>query len=141
VGLGLQLAELQNGEVFRIGNMGSQELVQLPVKPVACSLEGEGKLEVLCWCDPLPCHAEVVRGAVLWLAGGGGWEGEVATRIIDEENTGTESEPQGIEGMVQLLQLLLKVVLSPPVMPWPRPAVLCPTAGSQWPCWQSASSP
>ena len=31
-----------------------------------------------------------------------------------------------MEGMVQLLQLLLKVVLSPPVMPRPRPAVLCP---------------
>ena len=30
------------------------------------------------------------------------------------------------KGMVQLLQLLLKVVLSPPVMPKPRPAVLCP---------------
>jgi hypothetical protein len=26
-------------------------------------------LELLCWCHPLPCHAEVVRGAVLWLAG------------------------------------------------------------------------
>ena len=29
----------------------------------------EGELELLCWCHPLPCHAEVVRGAVLWLAG------------------------------------------------------------------------
>ena len=28
-----------------------------------------GELELLCWCHPLPCHAEVVRGAVLWLAG------------------------------------------------------------------------
>jgi len=27
-----------------------------------------GELELLCWCHPLPCHAEVVRGAVLWLA-------------------------------------------------------------------------
>jgi hypothetical protein len=25
--------------------------------------------ELLCWCHLLPCHAEVVRGAVLWLAG------------------------------------------------------------------------
>ena len=33
--------------------------------------------------------------------------------------------------MVQLLQLLLMVVLSPPVMPRPSPAVLLPTAGSQ----------
>jgi len=30
-----------------------------------------GELELLCWCHPLPCHAEVVRGAVLWLAGEG----------------------------------------------------------------------
>ena len=43
--------------------------------------------------------------------------------------TPAESEPQGMEGMVQLLQLLLKVVLSPPVMPRPSPAVLCPHCG------------
>ena len=34
-----------------------------------------------------------------------------------------------MEGMVQLFQLLLKVVLSPPVMPRPSPAVLCPHCG------------
>jgi hypothetical protein len=28
-----------------------------------------GDLELLCWCAPLPCHAEVVRSALLWLAG------------------------------------------------------------------------
>jgi hypothetical protein len=28
-----------------------------------------GELELLCWCAPLPCHAVVVRGAVLWMAG------------------------------------------------------------------------
>ena len=33
------------------------------------------------------------------------------------------------KGMVQLLQLLLMMVLSPPVMPRPRPAVLCPHCG------------
>ncbi len=22
-----------------------------------------------CWCHPLPCHAEVVRSALLWLTG------------------------------------------------------------------------
>ena len=33
------------------------------------------------------------------------------------------------KGMVQLLQLLLKVVLSPPVMPRPKPAGLCPHGG------------
>jgi hypothetical protein len=34
----------------------------------------EGELELLCWCHPLPCLAEVVRGAVLWLAGVAGRE-------------------------------------------------------------------
>jgi hypothetical protein len=33
------------------------------------SLAVAGKLELLCWCHPLPCHAEVVRSALLWLAG------------------------------------------------------------------------
>jgi len=28
-----------------------------------------GELELLCWCHPLPCHAEVVRGVLVWLAG------------------------------------------------------------------------
>ena len=28
-----------------------------------------GELALLCWCHPLPCQAEVVRRAVLWLAG------------------------------------------------------------------------
>lgn len=28
-----------------------------------------GELELLCWCAPLPCHADVVRSALLWLAG------------------------------------------------------------------------
>jgi hypothetical protein len=29
-----------------------------------------GELELLCWCAPLSCHAEVVRSALLWLAEG-----------------------------------------------------------------------
>jgi hypothetical protein len=31
--------------------------------------------------------------------------------------------------LVQLLQLLLRVVLPPPIEPRPRPAVLCPHCG------------
>lgn len=26
-----------------------------------------GPLELLCWCAPLACHAEVIRSALLWL--------------------------------------------------------------------------
>lgn len=26
-------------------------------------------LVLLCWCYPLPCHAEVIRSALLWMAG------------------------------------------------------------------------
>ena len=32
-------------------------------------LARSGELELLCWCAPLPCHAEVVRSALLWLTG------------------------------------------------------------------------
>jgi hypothetical protein len=39
-----------------------RELRRLLARAVA------GELELLCWCHPLPCHAEVVQGAVLWLA-------------------------------------------------------------------------
>jgi hypothetical protein len=49
-----------------------RELRRLLAKAVA------GELELLCWCHPLPCHAEVVRGAVLWVAG----EGE--SRCVDQ---------------------------------------------------------
>jgi hypothetical protein len=27
-----------------------------------------GRLELVCWCAPLPCHAEVIRSAHTWLA-------------------------------------------------------------------------
>ncbi|MCP9841821.1 DUF4326 domain-containing protein [Synechococcus sp. J7-Johnson] len=27
-----------------------------------------GRLELLCWCAPLACHAEVIRSALHWLA-------------------------------------------------------------------------
>ena len=26
-----------------------------------------GPLELLCWCAPRPCHAEVIRAALIWL--------------------------------------------------------------------------
>jgi hypothetical protein len=45
------------------GSLQEQELRRLLGQARA------GELELLCWCHPLPCHAEVVRGAVLWLAG------------------------------------------------------------------------
>jgi hypothetical protein len=51
-----------------LGSAQERELRRLLAQAV------EGELELLCWCHPLPCHAEVVRGAVLWLAGGGGSE-------------------------------------------------------------------
>jgi hypothetical protein len=48
------------------GSAQERELRRLLAKAV------EGKLELLCWCHPLPCHAEVVRGALVWLAGEAG---------------------------------------------------------------------
>jgi hypothetical protein len=40
-----------------------------------------GELELLCWCAPLPCHAEVVRSALLWLAGEEGGERRQPCRL------------------------------------------------------------
>ena len=40
----------------------SRELEQLLERAQA------GQLELLCWCAPLPCHAEVIRSALTWLA-------------------------------------------------------------------------
>jgi hypothetical protein len=76
--LGLQLAVLHYGEVFRTGNMGSQDLVQLPVKPEACGLEVEGELALLCWCSPaaVPCGGGAGGGALV------GGEGE--SRCVDQ---------------------------------------------------------
>jgi hypothetical protein len=53
------------GRLQEPGSAQERELRRLLARAVA------GELELLCWCHPLPCHAEVVRGAVLWLAGGG----------------------------------------------------------------------
>ncbi|MGL6133370.1 MAG: DUF4326 domain-containing protein [Prochlorococcaceae cyanobacterium] len=39
-----------------------RELEQLQGRALA------GRLELLCWCSPLPCHAEVIRSALIWLA-------------------------------------------------------------------------
>jgi hypothetical protein len=33
------------------------------------TLARQGELELLCCCHSLPCHGEVVRAAVIWLAG------------------------------------------------------------------------
>jgi Domain of unknown function (DUF4326) len=30
--------------------------------------ETTGELTLICWCAPLSCHAEVIRGAIEWLA-------------------------------------------------------------------------
>ena len=32
------------------------------------ALARDAPLELLCWCAPLRCHAEVIRAALLWLA-------------------------------------------------------------------------
>ncbi|MFM8275389.1 MAG: DUF4326 domain-containing protein [Cyanobium sp.] len=75
------------GNPLALGRDGSREQViaqyrcwlwgqlQLPGSPQECELRRllaqarSGELELLCWCAPLPCHAEVVRSALLWLAG------------------------------------------------------------------------
>jgi hypothetical protein len=44
------------------GSIERRELAQLLGRAQA------GRLELLCWCAPLPCHAEVIRSALTWLA-------------------------------------------------------------------------
>jgi hypothetical protein len=75
------------GNPYLLGRDGNREEVitqyrrwfwaqlQLPSSPQERELKRllaqaqSGELELLCWCAPLPCHAEVVRSALLWLAG------------------------------------------------------------------------
>jgi hypothetical protein len=45
------------------GSIQRRELERLLARAQA------GQLELLCWCAPLPCHAEVIRSALTWLAG------------------------------------------------------------------------
>jgi hypothetical protein len=83
------------GNPYAIGRDGSREEViakyrrwlwaqlQYPGSPQEAELRRlvakarAGDLELLCWCAPLPCHAEVVRSAMLWLAEGAGGHGPV----------------------------------------------------------------
>jgi hypothetical protein len=44
------------------GSLQRRELERL------LELAQAGPLELLCWCAPLPCHAEVIRSALHWLA-------------------------------------------------------------------------
>lgn len=49
----------------RMREPGSPQLAELQR---LLTLARQGPLELLCWCAPLPCHAEVIRSALLWLA-------------------------------------------------------------------------
>ena len=45
---------------WRRGGAVRQELERL-----ATTYQRDGQLTLLCWCAPLPCHADVIREAVL----------------------------------------------------------------------------
>jgi len=73
------------GNPFALGRNGSREQViqlyrawlwrqlQQPLSPQRKALEAllqqaaTGPLELVCWCAPLACHAEVIRSAIHWL--------------------------------------------------------------------------
>lgn len=75
------------GDPFVVGRNGSREEVIAKYRrwlwarlqepdspqerelPLLLARAAAGELELLCWCHPLPCHAEVVRWALVWLAG------------------------------------------------------------------------
>ena len=50
------------GRLQEPGSIQHQELEQLLGRARA------GRLELMRWCAPLPCHAEVIRSALHWLA-------------------------------------------------------------------------
>jgi Domain of unknown function (DUF4326) len=60
------LYRLRLRQQWRCGGAVRQELERLAAK-----YRRDGRLTLLCWCAPLPCHADVVREAVLALAKGG----------------------------------------------------------------------
>jgi Domain of unknown function (DUF4326) len=45
--------------------------VRRELERLAAQYRRDGPLTLRCWCAPLPCHADVVREAVLALAKGG----------------------------------------------------------------------
>ena len=78
------------GNIYQIGPDGTREEVinkcrvwlweQIRPRPGAAppsrqlvellrllALARAGPLELLCWCAPRPCHAEVIRAALIWL--------------------------------------------------------------------------
>ena len=74
------------GNPFSIGKDGSrEEVIRLyriwlwdefnkkadvfyEIQRLTSIYEETGHLSLLCWCAPLPCHAEVIRACILWLA-------------------------------------------------------------------------
>ena len=46
------------------GSRSSSQMVELQR---LLALAHIAPLEILCWCAPLPCHAEVIRAALIWL--------------------------------------------------------------------------
>jgi hypothetical protein len=48
-----------------------QGTVRRELECLAAKYRRDGQLTLLCWCAPLPCHADVVREAVLASAKGG----------------------------------------------------------------------
>jgi hypothetical protein len=48
------------GEIKKHGSVFNK-LVEL------VELSKRGDLTLVCWCSPLPCHAEIIRNAIMWM--------------------------------------------------------------------------
>jgi hypothetical protein len=48
------------GEIKKQGSVFNK-LVEL------VELSKRGDLTLVCWCSPLPCHAEILRNAIMWM--------------------------------------------------------------------------
>ncbi len=35
------------------------------IRRLQCIYKDKGELKLICWCDPLPCHGEIIKSAIL----------------------------------------------------------------------------
>lgn len=56
-------------DVVQAGLAGQSSPAWAELQVLVVQVQFGGSLALGCWCHPLPCHAAVVRAAVLWLAG------------------------------------------------------------------------
>jgi hypothetical protein len=44
-------------------------VVARELEKLAAEYKSTGRLVLICWCHPLPCHADVIAAAIKWMVG------------------------------------------------------------------------